>query len=206
MIPMPDSSIEGFLSAIFSKRQGGGSGGDLRIKKLEAAPTLHEFIIGDGWSVRVKIADDIDNVQEIGNKSSYYRKWDTAYFCVYYNGVLKYAVGKNLFHTAYQETYYTDAEYEIQEWDNYVLTSAEIYMYGGSEIYSYICGTVTQTYHGVGGSGTAYGPYTQEDSFSEGFSGYNQASNGVMLLNDGVDFKTAYQDFYAACKKNLPIK
>ena len=65
------------------------------ITKIDELPTIGEIIIGDGWSIKIKISDDID----LANSQYFYHTYDTTdgsqpymsafekrwtvYFCVY---------------------------------------------------------------------------------------------------------------------------
>ncbi len=106
---------------------------DPRIKKLDALEELYKIDIGEGWDIRIKIADDIDNAQCLyfaenhGGIGDYITMW-TLYYCVYLNDEFKYATCENPFYTKYQENYQRLNEpnrlYSITRNSDFEVTSA----------------------------------------------------------------------------------
>ena len=189
---------------------------DPRIKKLDALEELYKIDIGEGWDIRIKIADDIDNMQYLcfapnhGGIGDYITMW-TLYYCVYLNDEFKFATCHNPFYRKYQENYqYADTPnrlYSITRTSGFQVTSAEATFKSG---YSFLRVDVKGTYIE---SRTAYswtndgqrieGETTDSNSsFSDSKDDFNGTQyNGCYIVNgNGDDFKNCVYGLYAVCK------
>lgn len=195
---------------------GCGDGGDKRVKMLDELEYLYKVDIGEGWNVRIKIADDIDNMQYFnfapnhGGIGDYITMW-TLYYCVYLNDEFKFATCRNPFYRKYQENYqYADTPnrlYSITRTSGFQVTSAKATFKSG---YNFLAVDVKGTYIE---SLTAYswtndgqrieGETTDSNSsFSDSKGDFNGSQyNGCYIVNgNGDDFKNCVYGLYAVCR------
>ena len=191
---------------------------DPRIKKLDALEELYKIDIGEGWDIRIKIADDIDNAQCLyfaenhGGIGDYITMW-TLYYCVYLNDEFKYATCENPFYKKYQENYqYLDVPdrlYSITRNSDFRVTSAEAKIkYGGTSLTVDVKGTYIE-------SRTAYS-WTNDGQRIEGSTDvststfsrsksdfYGSQYQGYYIVNGNADdFKNYVCGIYAVCRAN----
>ena len=189
---------------------------DPRIKMLDELEYLYKIDIGEGWNVRIKIADDIDNMQyfQFGNTHgglvNYITMW-TLYYCVYLNDEFKYATCQNPFYMKYQENYQNadvpNRLYFISRNTDFLITSASpTFRSGGDFLSISLKGTYINTY-------TAYS-WTNDADRIEGETStttytFNASKNdfcgttyhGYYIVNgNGDDFKNYVYGLYAVCR------
>ncbi len=134
---------------------GCGEGGDKRAEKLDALGSLCQINIDDEWSVRIKIASDIDNMQYFqfgsthGGIVNYITMW-TLYYCIYQNDKFRYATCQNPFYMKYQENYQNadvpNRLYTISRNSGFMITSAETsFSSGGNFLNVSLKGTFTNS-------------------------------------------------------------
>lgn len=195
---------------------GCGEGGDERVKKLEACPSIWKVDIGDGWNVRIKIASDIDNSQyfQFGNTHggivNYITHW-TLYFCVYLNDEFKYATCQNPFYMKYQENYQNADKpnrlYYISRNSGFQVKSAETTFYTGGNFLSIsIKGTFVNTitaYSWTDDADRIEGETTsstQEFSASKSDFHGSQYQGYYIVKGNADDFKNYVHGLYAVCR------
>ena len=188
----------------------------MRVKMLDELEYLYKVDIGEGWNVRIKIADDIDNMQYFqfgsthGGIVNYVTQW-TLYYCVYLNDEFKYATCQNPFFTKYQENYQNadvpNRLYTISRNSGFHVTSAETSFGSGgnflnvslkmtfiNSITAYSWTNDADRIEGETTSSTvSFG--TSKDDF--GGSQYN----GHYIVNGNADdFKNYVYGLYAVCR------
>lgn len=196
------------------KKRGGG---DPRVKKLEAAPTLWRFDIAEGWNVRVKIASDVDNMQYYsfgithGGIVDNITQW-SIYYCVYLNDDLKFASCDTAFRTKHHENYQNsdvpNRLYVVYDYSDLLVTSGKMtFNRGGSSFLSIeVAGTyiLNQTPYSwdadenriKGETTTSMGTFNHSKN-DFGGSQYK----GSYIVNGGAeDFKNAVFGLYSVCR------
>ncbi|MGN1105567.1 MAG: hypothetical protein ACI4RH_02875 [Huintestinicola sp.] len=196
---------------------GRAAGADTRVRKLDAAPSLWNFEISDGWEVRVKIASDVDNMQFFqfgtthGGIVNYITEW-SIYFCVYQNGKFRYASCSTNFYTRKQENY-QNADVPnrllfINENTDFAVTSGEMTVSAGGSDFLRL--DVAGTFIG------RHTPYSwnndeerikgetviSEEVFTHSKSDLGGSQyNGSYIVNGGADdFMQAVYGLYAVCR------
>ncbi len=195
---------------------GCGEGGDKRAEKLNALDSLCQINIDDEWSVRIKIASDIDNMQYFqfgsthGGIVNYITMW-TLYYCIYQNDKFRYATCQNPFYMKYQENYQNadvpNRLYTISRNSGFMITSAETsFSSGGNFLNVSLKGTFTNSITAY--SWNSYGDRIEGETTSSTISfgaskddfGGSQY-NGYYIVNGNADdFKNCVYGLYAVCR------
>ena len=195
---------------------GCGEGGNKRAEKLDALGSLCQINIDDEWSVRIKIASDIDNMQYFqfgsthGGIVNYITMW-TLYYCVYLNDEFKYATCQNPFYMKYQENYQNadvpNRLYGIYRNTGFQVTSADASFYSGSSFLSVsVKGTYINTrteYSWTNDADRIEGETTSSTvSFGASKDDFGGSQyNGYYIVNGNADdFKNAVYGLYAVCR------
>ena len=195
---------------------GCGEGGDKRAEKLDALGSLCQINIDDEWSVRIKIASDIDNSQffQFGNTHggivNYITHW-TLYYCVYHNDKFRYATCQNPFYMKYQENYQNADKpnrlYYISRNSGFQVKSAEATFYTGGEFLRVsLKGTFTNSitaYSWTNDADRIEGETTiSTSSFSSSKSDFDGSQYGGHYIVNGNadDFKNYVYGLYAVCR------
>ena len=189
---------------------------DPRIKKLDELDHLYKLDIGEGWDIRIKIADDIDNAQYFnfaqnhGGIGDYITMW-TLYYCVYLNDEFKYATCENPFYKKYQENYQylsePDRLYSITRNSGFQVTSAAAKFRSGDAFLTVdVKGTFiasrtaySWTYDGQRIEGetvdsTSTFSRSKDDFHGSQFGGY------YIVNGNADDFKNYVYGLYAVCR------
>lgn len=196
---------------------------DSRVKKLDAAPSLWNFEISDGWEVRVKIASDVDNMQFFqfgsnhGGIVNYITQW-SIYYCVYLNDDFKYASCYTNFwrkhHENYQNADIPDLLYFIDEYSDFAVTSGNMTITGdssnfltleinGSYVREYTPYSWTVDYERVKGETEVSSGIFSHSKNDFGGSQYN----GSYIINGGAEeFKNAAWGLYTVCRRIARVK
>lgn len=194
---------------------------DPRIKKLDELVPLSVIGIpnmgkSDVWNIRIKIADDIDNMQyfQFGNTHggivNYITMW-TLYYCVYLNDEFKYATCQNPFYMKYQENYQNadvpNRLYFISRNTDFLITSASPTFRSSEDFLSIsLEGTYINTYTAYSWTNDADRIEGETSTTTHTFSASKNdfcgtTYNGYYIVNgNGDDFKNYVYGLYADCR------
>ncbi len=205
------------------KKKGGGKSAEIdpRIKKLDGLVPLSVIGIpnmgkSDVWNIRIKIADDIDNMQyfQFGNTHggivNYITMW-TLYYCVYLNDEFKYATCQNPFYMKYQENYQNadvpNRLYFISRNTDFLITSASpTFRSGGDFLSISLEGTYINTYTAYSWTNDADRIEGETSTTTHTFSASKNdfcgtTYNGYYIVNGNADdFKNYVYGLYADCR------